>query len=45
MLNLDQVLRIDKRTASRILFGEAVVLTPMNSKVYSFNETVSARNG
>jgi len=41
MLNLDQVLRIDKRTASRILFGEAVVLTPMYSKVFTFNETAS----
>jgi hypothetical protein len=37
----DQVVRKDKKTASRILAGEAIVLTPMNSKIYNLNETGS----
>ena len=41
MLSPDQVVRRDRRTASRILAGEAVVLTPMNSKIHGFNETGS----
>jgi hypothetical protein len=31
----------DEKTASRVLAGEAVVLTPMDSKIYGFNETGS----
>ena len=41
MLTSDQVVRRDKRTASRILAGEAVVLTPMNSRIHGFNESGS----
>jgi hypothetical protein len=41
MLSSDQVIRRNRRTASRILAGEAVVLTPMNSKIHGFNETGS----
>ena len=41
MISLDQVVSKDKKTASRILAGEAIVLTPMNSKIYNLNETGS----
>ncbi len=41
MISLDQVVRKDNKTASRILAGEAIVLTPMNSKIYNLNETGS----
>ena len=41
MLSCDQVVRRDRRTASRILAGEAVVLTPMNSRIHGLNETGS----
>jgi len=41
MLSSDQVIRRDRRTASRILAGEAVVLTPMSSKIHGLNETGS----
>ena len=41
MISLDQVVSRDKETASRILAGEAIVLTPMDSKVHSLNETGS----
>ena len=41
MLASDQVIRRDKRTASRILAGEAVILTPMSSKIHGLNETGS----
>jgi PqqD family protein of HPr-rel-A system len=41
MLSSDQVVRRDKRTASRIWDGEAVVLTPMSSKIHGLNETGS----
>ncbi len=41
MISLDQVVCKDKKTASRILAGEAIVLTPMNSKIYNLNETGS----
>ena len=41
MISLDQVVCKDKKTASRIIVGEAIVLTPMNSKIYNLNETGS----
>ena len=41
MINLDQMVCKDKKIASRILDGEAIVLTPMNSKIYNLNETGS----
>ena len=41
MIALDQVVSKDGKTASRILAGEAIVLTPMNSKIYNLNETGS----
>jgi len=37
----DQVVCKDKKTASRILAGEAIVLTPMSSRIYNLNETGS----
>ena len=39
MISLDQVVSRDERTASRVLGGEAVVLTPMDSKIHSLSET------
>lgn len=41
MISLDQVVSKDKQTASRIIAGEAIVLTPMDSKIHSLNETGS----
>ena len=41
MIFLDQIVCKDKKTASRIMAGEAIVLTPMNGKIYSLNETGS----
>ena len=41
MISLDQVVCKDRQTASRVMAGEAIVLTPMNSKIYNFNETGS----
>jgi hypothetical protein len=41
LISMDQTVCKDKRTASRILAGEAIVLTPMNSKIYNLNETGS----
>ncbi len=41
MISLDQVVCKDRKTASRILAGEAIVLTPANSKIYNLNETGS----
>ena len=41
MISLDQVVSRDKRTASRTIAGEAVVLTPMDSKIHNLNETGS----
>ncbi len=41
MISLDQVVCKDRQTASRVLAGEAVVLTPLNSKIYNLNETGS----
>lgn len=41
MIFLDQVVSRNEKTASRILAGEAVVLTPMDSKIHGFNETGS----
>jgi hypothetical protein len=41
VISLDQVVCKDEKTASRILDGEAIVLTPMDSKIHSFNETGS----
>jgi len=41
MISLDQVVSKDKRTASRLIAGEAIVLTPMDSKIHSLNETGS----
>jgi hypothetical protein len=41
VISLDQVVCKDKKTASRIIAGEAIVLTPMNSKIYNLNETGS----
>lgn len=41
MILLDQVVSRNEKTASRILAGEAVVLTPMDSKIHGFNETGS----
>jgi hypothetical protein len=41
MISLDQVVRRDEKTASRVLAGEAIVLTPGDSKIHSFNETGS----
>jgi hypothetical protein len=39
MLDLEQVVRRDERTASRILAGEAVVLTPLDGRIYNLNPT------
>ena len=41
MISLDQVVCKDRQTASRVMAGEAIVLTPMNSKIYNLNETGS----
>ena len=41
MISLDQVVFKDKQTASRIIAGEAIVLTPMDSKIHSLNDTGS----
>jgi len=41
MIPLDQIVRRDEKTASRVLAGEAIVLTRNDSKVHSFNETGS----
>ncbi|MBN1976803.1 MAG: PqqD family protein [Anaerolineae bacterium] len=34
-------MRRNDKTASRVLAGEAIVLTPQDSKIHSFNETGS----
>lgn len=39
MISLDQVVSRDESTASRVLGDEAVVLTPLDSKIHSLNET------
>lgn len=39
MISPDQVVSRDEKTASRVLGGEAVVLTPTDSKIHSLNET------
>jgi hypothetical protein len=41
MISLDQVVHRNVKTASRVLAGEAIVLTPTDSKIHSFNETGS----
>jgi len=41
VISLDQVVCRNKQTASRILAGEAIVLTPADSRIYAFNETGS----
>ena len=41
MISLDQIVRRNEKTASRVLAGEAIVLTPTDSKIHSFNETGS----
>jgi predicted DNA-binding transcriptional regulator len=41
LILLDQVVSRNEKTASRILAGEAVVLTPLDSKIHGFNETGS----
>lgn len=41
MISLDQIVRRNEKTASRVLEGEAIVLTPTDSKIHSFNETGS----
>jgi hypothetical protein len=41
VISLDQIVRRNEKTASRVLAGEAIVLTPQNSKIHSFNETGS----
>lgn len=41
MISLDQVVSRDKKTASRVIGGEAIVLTPVDSKIHGFNETGS----
>ena len=41
MIPLDQIVRRNEKTASRVLAGEAIVLTPNDSKIHSFNETGS----
>ncbi len=41
MISLDQIVCKDKKIAARIIAGEAIVLTPANSKIYNLNETGS----
>jgi hypothetical protein len=41
MIALDQVVSRDERTASRVLAGEAIILTSMDSRIHSLNETGS----
>ena len=41
MISLDQVVRRNEKTASRVLAGEAIVLTPKDSKIHNLNETGS----
>jgi hypothetical protein len=41
VISLDQIVRRNEKTASRVLEGEAIVLTPTDSKIHSFNETGS----
>lgn len=41
MISLNQVVSRDKQTASRLIAGEAIVLTPMDSKIHSLNDTGS----
>ena len=41
MISLDQIVHRNEKTASRVLAGEAIVLTPSDSKIHSFNETGS----
>jgi hypothetical protein len=41
VISLEQIVRRNEKTASRVLAGEAIVLTPQNSKIHSFNETGS----
>jgi hypothetical protein len=41
VISLDQIVRRNEKTASRVLAGEAIVLTPTDSKIHSFNETGS----
>ena len=41
MISSDQVVLRDKKTASRVIAGEAIVLTPADSKIRNLNETGS----
>ena len=41
MLTPDQVVSRNTRTASRIIGGEAIILTPQDSKIRNLNETGS----
>jgi hypothetical protein len=41
VISLDLAVRRNEKTASRVLAGEAIVLTPNDSKIHSFNETGS----
>jgi hypothetical protein len=41
VISLDQIVHRNEKTASRVLAGEAIVLTPSDSKIHSFNETGS----
>jgi len=38
-IDLNQVCTRNDQTASRVMAGEAIVLTPMDSRIYTFNET------
>ena len=41
MLTPDQIVSRNTRTASRIIAGEAIILTPQDSKIRNLNETGS----
>ena len=41
MLTADQVVSRNTHTASRIIAGEAIILTPQDSKIRNLNETGS----
>lgn len=41
MLKLTNKIRRDPRTASRIIDGEAIILTPVDSQIHSLNEVGS----
>ena len=38
-IDLNQICTRNDQTASRVMAGEAIVLTPMDSRIYTFNET------